>query len=136
MPAYGYGGPPPMREPAWTPEQQWQNDQRDQQDAYNRWLQAQSLGMQLAGQQYQNAAQGVQNANTISSARQSRAGTRYGLGNDVAGMDLRIAQALTDLAQQGLANHRYGFNLDLDLAQILNREQPGYGSRAAALFRG
>jgi hypothetical protein len=61
MPAYGYGGPPPMREPAWTPEQQWQNDQRDQQDAYNRWLQAQSLGMQLAGQQYQNAAQGVQN---------------------------------------------------------------------------
>jgi hypothetical protein len=135
MASYGYG-PPAMREPNWTPEELWQQDQRDQQDAYNRWIQSQSLGLQLAGQQYQNQAQGVQNANAVSQARQSRASTRYGLGNDVAGMDLRLAQALTDLAQQGLANHRYGFNLDLDLAQTLNREQPGYASRAAALFRG
>jgi hypothetical protein len=121
--------------PAFTPEQEWQRQQQLEQEAYSRWLQVQSLAMQVANQTWQNQAQGIQNANAVSGARQSRAGTRYGLGNDIAGMQLRQDQGKTDIAQQALANQRYGFNLDLDLAQQRNRELPGYGTRAAQMFR-
>lgn len=135
MASYGFGNTAKQPLP-YSPEDARRRAEQEEQEAYSRWVQSQSLGLQLAGQKQQNLAQRVYNANTLAQAAQSAAASGYGLGRDRAGARLAVAAGETDLAQQAQANRRYGFGLRRDIAQQRSRPQPGYGSRAASLFRG
>lgn len=138
MVSYGYANS--ARQPApYSPEQRRDREERDleqaQRDAYSRWLTEQSLALQLAGQAYQNQAQGIYNRNQLSQAEQSRAATRYGLGQDILSTQQAIERGKTDLAQQRLSNIRYGYTLQRDLNRAKNQERTGIGTRAASMFR-
>jgi hypothetical protein len=163
-PTYGYSASPPagtigLRGNSTTTPQPYSPEEdraraerraeQEAQDAYNRYMQSLSLGVQLAGQQYQNQSQNVYNANQIGGAQQQLASIGYGLGQDLSQQKLALGRGQVDLAQllvqaaalknahaqQAEANRRYGFNLDLDLGRARGQERAGLGSRAQSMFR-
>lgn len=124
MPQYGY---PYQGIP--SPGQQYSQNQAQQQ--LNQWTNIQDMGLrlqallsQIAGQQNQNAAYGINNGNTLAQALQSFAATNYGVGQDVAALPLQLLRAQGDLASNQVSNARYLRNLDLDVAQAdANRQE-------------
>jgi hypothetical protein len=165
VPPYGYSAAPPAGAMSgrrgtsgstpqpYSPEEDRARAERraeqEAQDAYNRYMQSLSLGVQLAGQGYQNQAQNVYNANQLGGAQQQLASIGYGLGQDLSQQQLALGRGQVDLAQllvqeaalknaraqQEEANRRYGFNLDLDLGRARGQERAGPGSLAQSMFR-
>lgn len=129
QPPYGYG----TADYAYGQDEQArmrrEMDERERlaQEAYNRWLVQQNLGLQqasmqgqMAGQEYQNRAAAVYNANQAAQARQGYAATQFGLGNDVMQTGMQVARMQGDLRQNEMMNRRYLDNLNLDLARAQN----------------
>lgn len=148
MVSYGFGNSAQKPMP-YSPEQLRDREEREAQEAYNRWIAEQGLLLQLLGQGQQNANQEIFNANQLASAKQGAASTRYGLGRDAFQSELGLARGRVDLGQMGLSrarmendvkqwveqNRRYGLGLDMDLARARGQERAGDASLAGGMFR-